>query len=349
MTSIPPPSWRAQMRASPELYPLDLDPVGDGVTVLKLARVDYERASFLDARLERPPAMSPSFAELTAAAEGLPVACDFIFHVGHVGSTLMSRLLGFHPRVFSLREPQALRTFARVAAAGGPWSPAEAAERLQTFLALYSRVWTPAQRSLIKATSVASELAASLLELAPGSRALAMTVAPAIYIATILGGPNSRVELRMAAPGRLARLARRLDAPLAPAEGLSEGELAAMSWACEMTALAAAEAGAPGRTLWLDFDGFLAAPAVGLGRALHHLHGEADPVLVEQLAGSAYFQRYSKAPEYAYGADVRREVLAAARRDEAAEIARGLAWLARAATHPAVAAALARAEAAHGA
>jgi hypothetical protein len=346
MTSIPPPSWRAQMRASPELYPLDLDPVGDGVTVLKLARVDYERASFLDARLERPPAMSPSFAELTAAAEGLPVACDFIFHVGHVGSTLMSRLLGFHPRVFSLREPQALRTFARVAAAGGPWSPAEAAERLQTFLALYSRVWTPAQRSLIKATSVASELAASLLELAPGSRALAMTVAPAIYIATILGGPNSRVELRMAASGRLARLARRLDAPLAPAEGLSEGELAAMSWACEMTALAGAAAAFPDRVSWVDFDCFLADPAGGLAAALAALHGAAEPEAVARLMGSGFLERYSKAPTYAYGPQVRREVLAQAEAEAGDEIRRGLDWLGRQAQHPAVATALATAEAA---
>lgn len=346
MTVTSPPSWRARLRASPELLPLDLDPAVDGVALVQLARVDYERASFLDGRLERPPALLPSFAELALAAEGLPVACDFIFHVGHVGSTLMSRLLGFHPQVFALREPQALRTFARAEAVDAPWTPAELDRRLAVFLALYSRVWTPPQRALIKATSVVSELAARLMTLAPGSRALMMTVAPTTYLATILGGPNSRVELRMAAADRLARLARRVGGPLGAADSLSEGELAAMSWACEGAALAAAAEAFPDRVRWIEFERFLEDPAAGLRAALVALHGGAEPAAVARLMSSGFLQRYSKAPSYAYGPDVRREVLAAAEAEFGPEIRRGLEWLERQARHPAVAKALAAAEAA---
>jgi hypothetical protein len=341
-------TWPDRLRASPELFPLAFEATGQAVELVALAPVDYEKASFLDGRLAAAPVLTPGWAELAAAAGGLPVETDFIFHVGHVGSTLLSRVLGTHPKVFSLREPQVLRTVAQ-AELTGAWPGEEADRRLAVLLALFSRRWSPAKRPLIKATSLVGELAGRMLRLAPGSRAILLTAAPESYLATILGGPNSRVELRQAAPARLARLARRLGTEALRTEALSEGELAAMSWACEMTALVEAGAGAAGRGLWLDFDGFLAAPAVGLGRTLQHLHGEADPTLVEQLAGSAYFQRYSKAPEYAYGPDVRREVLAAARRDEGAEIRKGLAWLERAAAHPAVAAALARAEAAHGA
>lgn len=348
MTAMTPPSWRAQMRASPELFPLDLDPVGDGVTILKLSRVDYERASFLDGRLEPPPVLRTSFADLALAADGLPVACDFIFHVGHVGSTLLSRLLGFHPQVFSLREPQALRTFVQAEVAGGPWPPAELDRRLATFLSLYSRTWAPPQRALIKATSLVSELAARLLELSPGSRALMMTVAPATYLATILGGPNSRLELKAAAPQRLARLSRRLGVPLGAADALSEGELAAMSWACEMTGLVAAAEAHRARASWIDFDRFLDDPAQGLAAALTALHGRADPAAVARLMASGFLERYSKAPTYAYGPQVRREVLAAAEAEAGGEIRRGLAWLERRAEHAAVAAALtAAAEAGH--
>lgn len=335
-------SWPERLRASPELFPLALDAAGEAVDLVALAPVDYEKASFLDGRVTAATVLRPAWAELAAAAGGLPIGCDFIFHVGHVGSTLLSRVLGTHPKVFSLREPQVLRTAVQAELTGG-WPEAELDRRLGVLLALFSRRWAPAKRPLVKATSLVAELAGRMLRLAPDSRAILLTAAPESYLATILAGPNSRVELRQAAPARLARLERRLGAKLAAG---SEGELAAMSWACEMTALAAAEAEHGGRVLWLDFDRVLAAPAVGLGRALGRLHGEADPLLVEQLAASAYFQRYSKAPEYAYGPDVRRQALDEARRAEGDEIRRGLAWLAAAAAHPAVAVALERAEAA---
>jgi hypothetical protein len=336
MTAV---SWPSHLRASPELFPIDLHPPSDAVALVPLSRVDYERASFLDTRLEVRPALTPAFAEVAQAAQGLPVACDYIFHIGHVGSTLLSRLLGAHPRVFSLREPLALRTLAQ-----GDWPPAERERRLAVFAALYSRTWTPEQRALVKATSLVSEIAGDLLGLSAASRALMMTVRPQTYLEAILGGPNSRLELAQAAPGRLARLNRRVGGGGWRLEALSEGELCAMSWACEMTALAAAAAAHPGRATWTNFDAFLADPRAGLGRALHGLHGEAAPEAVAAMAGSAYFQRYSKAPEYAFGPDMRAQVLAAARRDSGEEIARGLAWLDRAAAHPEVAAALTLAE-----
>lgn len=324
MTAV---SWPSHLRASPELFPIDLHPGLDVVALVPVSRVDYEKASFLDTRLERRPIATPPFAEVEAACAGLPIACDHIFHIGHVGSTLLSRLLGTHRRVFSLREPLALRTLAQVQADRSPWPPAELTRRLSALLALYSRTWTQEQRALVKATSLVSEMAGAMLDLEAGSRAIFMTVTPETYLATILSGPNSRVELKMAAPARLARLSRRLGAPLARLETLSEGELAAMSWACETSALAAVAAANPGRGLWMDFDRFLEDPSAGLSQLLIHLHGSAAPDDVERLAGSTYFDRYSKAPEFGYGPAVRRETLQAARQDFAAEIRRGMAWL----------------------
>lgn len=152
-------SWSTHLRDSPELFPIDLQPATDTAALLQLSRVDYEKASFLDTRLDRRPVALPPFAELEAAAHGLPVACDYIFHIGHVGSTLLSRLLGTHPRVFSLREPLALRTFAQAHADPAPWTNAELARRMAVFLALYSRPWTADQRALVKATSLVGEIA----------------------------------------------------------------------------------------------------------------------------------------------------------------------------------------------
>ncbi len=317
--------WQARLLASPELFPLTLEPARDMVEFRAMPAVEYERASFLDLRLTAPSVLAAPFADVSAAAASLPVACDFIFHIGHVGSTLLSRLLGTHPAVFSVREPQALRVFAQAELAGQPWTPDALDARMATFLALYSRTWRPGQRSLIKATSLVSELAVRLLGLAPRGKALLMTVTPETYLATILGGPNSRVELAAAAPARRARLARRMGRTFAGE--FSEGELAAMSWACETAALHAAAGAFPDRTAWIDFDAFLADPAAGLSQALTTLHGRADPAEVQRLAQSAYFQRYSKAPEYVFGPEARAAVLGEARHEHAAEIRRGLAWL----------------------
>ena len=327
-----------QLAASPGLFPIDIHPPSDAVALIPLDRIDYERASFLDTRLERRPVATPPFEEVAQAAAALPVACDYIFHIGHVGSTLLSRVLGTDPRIFALREPLALRTFAQARADGAPWSEAAWRLRLGVFLALYSRTWAEGQRALIKATSLVGEIAPALLELSPGARALMMTVRPETYLATILGGPNSRVELSVAAAGRVTRLNRRLGAGAVRLEGLSDGELAAVSWACEMTALAAAAEANPGRTAWIDFDGFLAGREAGLAEALAALGlaGQASA----GLARSAYFDRYSKSPEYGYGAGVRAQVLAQARREDGDEIRSGLAWLERACTHAPVARAL---------
>jgi hypothetical protein len=324
-----PSDWRSGLTASPELFPLSLDPASDRVRLVRLSGVDYEKASFLDGRLDAPMAAEVPFAELAQATAGLPLACDWIFHAGHVGSTLLSRLLGGHPRVFSLREPQILRTLAVAEAVGDDLDP-----RLETFQRLFSRTWGVPKRALVKATSLVTGLAPRLLAQNTEARALLMTVAPETYLATIFSGANFG-DVAQAAPLRLARLNARAGGARWSLEALSPGELAAMSWAADMAVFADLARSAPGRTLTMDFEAFLADPRAGLGAALAHLHGGADPDWAARLAASPYLQRYSKAPEYGYGPDLRRQVLAQARIKAAEEIARGMAWL-EAAEFPAV-------------
>src|SRR5512146_1808607 len=184
---MPTATWTPRLRASPALLPLDFEGP-ERVQLVELSEADYAAASFLDARMGRPVEGRIAYAELAAAAERLPVACDYIFHIGHVGSTLMARLLGAHHGIFCLREPQALRSFAEADLRRAPWTPAEFDARLAAFLALYSRTWRPGQRALIKATSLVGELAVSMLRTSVNGRALLMTVKPETYMAPILGG-----------------------------------------------------------------------------------------------------------------------------------------------------------------
>jgi hypothetical protein len=324
---------------SPELFPHELDARDDTITFIRLRRADYDGASFLDSRVLTPRVAGHTlpWRQVAAAIETAKLAerCNFIFHIGHVGSTLLSRLMGHHPGAFALREPMLLRTFAQLEREPGAkppaWSDTDVETRLGGCLKLLSRTFDPKQRAVIKATSFVSELAAGLLSRPAAPKALMMYVSPESYLATILGGPNSRQEAKMLAPSRLHRLHQRLGRPVWRLQSLSEGEILALGWACEMSALVQATHTADRRAWGLNFDQFLARPAEALLTALRHFELDATPDEVTAILQGPTMRRYSKAPEYAYDAALRLEVLNEARAAHGAEIRRGLAWLDRAA------------------
>jgi hypothetical protein len=324
-----------ELTASPELFPYMLDLGRDAVSFLRLSRAEYERSSFLDARLLTPQISSQTLAwtqvAAAVAAAALSEHCGFIFHIGHVGSTLLSRLVGAHASAFSLREPVILRTFAQLSNEPGTqppaWRPDEFDARLTVCLKLWSRTFETGQLPVIKATSFVSELAGRLLSRAAAPKAVMMFVSPESYLATILGGPNSRHEARILAPSRLLRLHRRIGCDAWQLASMSEGEVLALSWVCEMSALASAANLAGTRVCRINFDRFLADPAPMLSSVFRHFGLEATSEEVSTIAQGPDMRRYSKAPEHAYDAALRRDVLNEARALHGTEIRRGLAWL----------------------
>ncbi len=335
--------------AAPTLCPILADDLGESVTALSLSPRDFEIISFLDQRLlaQNYPTQVVTWSDIEAFGACQEETLDYIFHIGHVGSTLLSRVLGQSPTVFSLREPAVLRWLAgihgRLSAETCPWTQIQWDRRVGGLLRLWSRTWLPDQRTLLKATSSVAEIAAPLLARSQGAKAILLTQPPATYLATIMGGPASRVELAQMTQGRLARLNHRLADEPWEAASLSEGERAAMSWACEMAGLAEAAIAYPSQCLWLDFEDLLATPHESLARALTHLRGSAPTQVVQALVASPYFSRYSKAPEYGYDADLRQRVLDQARSEHGVELRRGLAWLERAAAdHPLIAGLISR-------
>jgi hypothetical protein len=307
------------------------------VELVRLTEADYRAASFLDQRVLqiRPPLGQCAVGTLAAAAARIAPAAHFLFHIGHVGSTLLARLLGEHPTLFALREPMLLR--AAVPGTDGAGGGLTIAQQV----ALLSRTWRPDQRALIKTTSFVSEIAADLLAVAPGARALLLYTSALTYLRAILAGPNSRLETRALGASRLERLRRRTAVPIPPPE--SEGQWVAMSWLCEMTALAATSAQFDARVLWMDFERFLLEPAMHLAAALSAVDAAPDAGEIDRLLRGPLMRLYAKAPQYAYDPALRRAVLAQADREHRGEIGAGMAWLGRVrSAHPLIAAALAR-------
>lgn len=318
------------MDETPEWLPIELDPGTGRLTWLRLSEADYKEASFLDFRMVQPQSEVRQSAWPVAPA-GARRDANYIFHIGNVGSTLISRLLDELPEVFAVREPQLLRQL-------------DPAADFTTVAALLSRTWRPEQRANVKATSFTSELADRLVQ--PGAKALFLHATPSTYLAGILAGQNSWQTLAALSGIRLARLQGRCPGLTADPGAMHDGLKAALGWACEMTSLERAAGALPeGSVLWLDFDTFLADPVRHFTAIAGHFGIEVPEPWARAIAEGPLMRRYSKALDYEFSPEARRDTLAEARFRHGRAIQDGLDWLAGLASrYPAVAQAIRRAQ-----
>lgn len=326
------------LAASPDIYPQKLDLLRDSALLIRLGEKDYRDASFLDDRILRSDTVG-AWAHTSALAERLPAASaakpiHFIFHAGHVGSTLLSRVLDATGTVLGLREPLPLRTLAdahdTLARPDSLLSAEAFTVRLESFLRLWRRGYATTEAVVVKATSTAARLHGRLLEATPEARAVYLNLAAEPYLATLLAGENAMSDLRAHGPERIRRLQRVLAEATPHLHALSPGELAAASWLAERLCEENAAAAFGSRILRLDFENFLSdAPAAVTG-VLNHFSLRAPPHFAESVHTLSAFSRYSKAPEqFAYSPELRRQILAQARANHRAEIAAGLRLLER--------------------
>jgi hypothetical protein len=255
----------------------------------------------------------------------------WIFHIGHVGSTLVSRLLGELDRVLAVREPRILRDLAAM--------PDERRSQVKpAIVKLLSRTFGAGETALVKATSFVSEIAAELVP--SGERALFLMVSPRSYIATILAGETNRRELAALADSRSRRMTGRVGGLAAG----TEARFAAAAWACEMTALeAAAEAMPDRRLLWADFEALLEDMGGALERLVEFFGFDAPAERVREVANGPLMARYSKALDYDYSPSLRSALIEQELAGRGLEIDDALAMLERSAQEsPLLARALAR-------
>ena len=311
-TEISAPAWH--------LY--DFNHALQQATLLQLGESDYRAASFLDQRVE---ALAKQRRELplhdlqdALGVEARPARC--IFHLGHCGSTLLSRALAASPNVLPLREPLTLRRLA---------SDPAARHLLPLVLAAHTRVFHPAQVAMIKASSVCNQLIEPVLRHHPDSRAILLYVPLETYLAGMLGKFTSPVDLSAQAKSKLADWqAIPGTAPLF-VEDLDTTQLAVLAWLTSMYFLLAAIDSFPRQALLLDFEMLLAdaeaslvhcASFMGLGLELQR---ETAVILA---AWPEISTSYSKQPDLPYSAFNRRKTLQRGRSTRGDDIERGLSW-----------------------
>ncbi len=324
------------MLTSPALFLRDVEPLRGVAVFTPMTEESYRASSFLDNRIVRAGdkdviADLDDLMDLASRHPGGRRIIHYLFHVGHCGSTLLSRILGERTCYLALREPPLLMGLSRSARAlGRPGFPISE-QRWESLKALslmtLGKTWRSGQTPLVKPTSHAGNLIPTLMRHSGQERAVLLYVDLETYLATMLR-PHARRETRLYARDFRVREFSSL-VPGAPqtTDEYTEGQLAAMSWLMHAREMAAAldDPDIAPRCLPVHFESFVADPRSVTAQIFEFLGppltaGEMPPGEPRWLSVAA------KAPGEAYSAGDRERELALSRSENADGIADGLAW-----------------------
>lgn len=273
-----------QLWADHEVMPFDIQLPQQKALWVRVPAPVVKRASFLDQRV-----LPDAAAKLRTPLSWLQQAPQtstplrWIFHCGHVGSTLLSRLLDT-PNARVLREPQILRSLASSRReAGFAWSPWSVDEWWQQWaapsLSLLARHRSDEHGVLIKATSATAHLMPDILQRRSQDQALALAMPLDLYLAAMHISPAAMQDIQGFAPARIQQLRQWLQRPPAGLSALQQDQLIAISWLVTLWPMAQAVAACPQRCQWISFADLMEHPQDTAAHCSDALHwcGSVDP------------------------------------------------------------------------
>lgn len=325
----------AGLERDPDYLLQNLDFIKRRGLIVKITEPDYRDASFLDERIFTARTQGAWFPlddlQTATANTAISKPAGYIFHVGHCGSTLISRLLAELPGNLPVREPVALLALGVVRRdLGRPGAQVGETDWLRYFdlvTRTLARTYRASDRALVKVTSTAGNLIEPLLS-PPRAvpRMLCMYISLASLLALMLRTPDMRDSLHHDSPAWAAdfcRLTGRDDIHLVD---LSDAQQVAMKWLTLMLLFTRAQAVHPAETRLLNFDDFLKHPSEELSTIARHFQLASDPTKIEQLVTGPLMQRYSKIQKQAFTPEQRARELSDARQRFNDEIHAGLRW-----------------------
>ncbi len=323
--------WTNNLPERADIFPHSLNLINDNVLLVELSADEIRAASFLDQRVLQQTTRGTWIAWQAIADifEKTPFGNppSYIFHVGHCGSTLLSRLLQRLEATQSLREPLPLRVLAQDLADAAEGRSFLSHESLLERLQVLSKMWSRgADHTVVKATSICTDLLPAIRSVVPGARFVFVFNRPETHITTLLAGENALQDLKGFAQIRLQRLKQATGLELVLHE-LNPGQLAALSWLSETVSAVSSLDAQAGDILPLDFEVFIAQPAETLRSTADFLGIATDSGNIESAIQSDVLRTYSKAPEHEYNADTRAAILANSRSAFSGEIRDAMTWM----------------------
>lgn len=300
--------------ASPDHYLHSFD--ADKAIFAPMDRTAYHRSIFLDARISAAPGQPAALTvETLAQALRPPQPTSWIFHMAHVGSTLLARALDDPDASLVLREPLALRQLAI--------QPDE--RRLAIVAAMLSKRYRADAPTLVKANVPVNFMLPKLAALEPGAHAILLYLPLRDYLLAILRNDSHRDWLR--------KVTGFLSPYLGDLTGVSDAERAAALWLAQVSAFTVALAAMPNARA-LNAELFFAGPERVLNAAAAHLGVPIAPAAIASTVSGPLFASHAKNPALAFDNQQR-----IARRDElerllTAELDLADAWVAQRAEVP---------------
>ncbi|HET7651267.1 MAG TPA: hypothetical protein VFL15_11265 [Gammaproteobacteria bacterium] len=323
----------AGLANNPDYLLQNLDLVNRRGLVIRITRADYRQAAFLDDRMFRPSMQGAWFAldDLLQATATVPARkANYLFHIGHCGSTLLSRLLGELPNCLALREP--LPFLALGMTRRDLTAPARLLDSVQwqalfdSVIRLQARCYADTDTALVKSTSAASNLLQPALDAHAESRAVLLYLNLETWLATMLRAETNRESVRAYAPAWLGDFRHLTGDDSLRLPALSDVQQAVLSWATMLLNFTSAAHRNPARTCWIDFDEFLRQPAEQYRLLTEFLGLTTAAEAPGSPLDSPIMEHYAKDPHQRFNAAQRAQELGEARRHLAAELNAGLAW-----------------------
>ena len=233
---------------------------------------------------------------------------NYIFHMAHGGSTLLSRAIDFRGTNIVYREPAALRQLG-VSAAQEQFgdNPPDIWKRVfDLSTTLLAKSYQNNQRVIIKANVPVNFMIPHLMKVNPNTRAIILYAGLEDYLLSILKTDGHRTWMRNV----VGEVGNTIDTVLGLAkgarEGLSDAEAAASLWMVQIHLFAKALTQFP-NIKSLDSEIFYRLPKLTLDKLCQFYRIKAKDKKLDAIVNSELFTRYSKAPEQHYDNAMRLE------------------------------------------
>jgi hypothetical protein len=328
------PASQEEISGTPLWHLFNYDLTEQTFSLMRIEEQTYREVSFLDHRMDASKCpmvryemrhMGQMFPRLGASRGPM----GYIFHIGHCGSTLLSRALSVTEHVLPIREPLSLRALsADHHELDTPMSfltRQQWGDLLSTIVDSMSRRFRPGQMNVIKATSTSNDLIAPILQESGQPRALLLYLPLEGYLATMLGKPREASDLWGQARKRMRDWINIEGSQGFCLHELGEPQLATLSWLTSMNHMLAARDAFGERVMMLDFEDLIADPETTLTRVTSFFDiSKQNDSIVEQFPGVS--SGYSKRPDKHYTPETRNQILHLTRTEHADAIKTGVQW-----------------------
>ena len=262
---------------SPDHYLHSFDR-NDNAVFVPMDRAAYHRSIFLDHRIS-PAASQTMTLPVGAVAQGsrAPAPTSWIFHMAHVGSTLLARGLDDPGASLVLREPLAL----------GQLGIAPDDTKLAIVMAMLSKRYRADAPTLVKANVPVNFLLPKLAAKDPDARAILLYLPLRDYLLAILRNDSHRKRLR--------NVTTFLAPHLGDLSTLSDAQRAAALWFAQVNAFKETLAALP-NARGLNAENFFAEPEAVLNAAAVHLGVPIEADRIASMVAGELFSTHSKNP-----------------------------------------------------